>query len=271
MKLGISHTLRHASPEEWAQKHHALGLEAVVFPVNYTASTDKIDSYCRAAGEYGLTISEVGAWSNPLSRNPAEREKARNYCIRQLELAEYVGAACCVNISGTPGEVWDGSYAENYAPETYDEIVLSVREIIDAVKPKKTCYTLEPMPHMLPDSPESCLELIRDIDRSAFAVHLDVVNMLTSPRIYFDNHAFIDKCFSLLSPHIRSCHIKDAILEHKLTVLIRETACGTGGVDLAHYLSMAAKQDLPVIIEHLSSEEEYYDAVRYIKSLSIVS
>ena len=29
------------------------------------------------------------------------------------ELAEYVGACCCVNISGAAGEVWDGAYAEN--------------------------------------------------------------------------------------------------------------------------------------------------------------
>ena len=267
MKLGISHTLSHHSPEEWAQKHSALGLKAVVFPCNHTAPQAQIDAYRAAAAAFGLTIAEVGAWSNPLSRNPEERAKARAFCIHQLELAEYVGAACCVNISGTPGEVWDGSYPENYLPGTYEQIVASVQEIIDAVQPQHTCYTLEPMPHMLPDSPEVYLQMVRDIRRTAFGVHLDLVNMLTSPRVYFDNRSLTDRCFALLSPYLRSCHLKDALLEHGLTVSIREVPCGQGGFDLGHYLRAAQAHDLPVIIEHLSSEEQYLEAVRTVNAL----
>ena len=33
MYLGISSSLQHSSPEEWAAKHKALGLETVNFPV----------------------------------------------------------------------------------------------------------------------------------------------------------------------------------------------------------------------------------------------
>lgn len=267
MKLGISHTLGHGSPEEWARRHSELGLKAVVFTCDHTAPQPQIDAYRRAADDFGLIIAEVGAWSNPLSRDPAERARARSYCIHQLELADYIGAACCVNISGTPGEVWDGSYPENYLPETYWQIVSSVQEIIDAVKPLHTCYALEPMPHMLPDSPEVYLELLRDIDRSAFGVHLDLVNMLTSPRIYYDNRSLTNRCFDLLSPYIRSCHVKDALLDHSLTLSIREVPPGSGGFDIGYYLRAAEKRGLPVIIEHLSGEDEYLDAIRYVKSL----
>ena len=61
-------------------------------------------------------------------------------------------------------------------------IVQTVREIIDAVKPVRTFYTLETMPWMYPDSAHSYLELIRAIDRERFAVHLDVVNLVCSPQ-----------------------------------------------------------------------------------------
>lgn len=142
-------------------------------------------------------IAEVGSWCNPLDSNPIQRAENRLKCIRQLELAEYIRAACCVNIVGTTGEVWDGSYAENYSAKMYEDIVLSLRDIIDAVKPQDTKYTAEPMPHMLPDSPESYLQLLHDVDRRGFGVHLDAINMVSSPRIYFDSRGLIDRCFDL--------------------------------------------------------------------------
>ena len=36
MRLGISHTFPHETPEQWASDLRALGLSAAVFPVEYT-------------------------------------------------------------------------------------------------------------------------------------------------------------------------------------------------------------------------------------------
>ena len=269
MRLGIAAAFPHNSPEEWADRHKEAGLGAVVFPQNWKASVSVIDSYAEAARSRGLTIAEVGAWCNPLDPDPAKRKENRLNCLRQLELAEYVGAVCCVNISGAAGEVWDGSYAENYSEKTYEEIVSYVRDMLDTVKPVRTKYALEPMPHMLPDSPESYLKLCEDIDRPGLGVHIDIVNMLVSPRIYYGNREFIKKTFSLLGSRICSCHVKDAVLEHALTVSIRETECGMGGLDLACYIAEAEKvdPDIPMIIEHLPAMEHYLRAVAYVRGL----
>ena len=269
MKLGISTTLPHDCPEEWARLHRELGLEAVVFPRDGTAPVSEIDAYKRAADDAGLCIAEVGAWCNPLAPDPAVREENIRKCIRQLELAEYVGALCCVNIAGAKGDVWDGSYAENYSERTYTETVECVRRIVDAVQPKRTAYTLEPMPHMLPDSPEIYLQMLRDIDRPGFGVHLDLVNLIISPRDYFGNRALTDRCFALLGPYIKSCHLKDAILDHSLTVSIRETVCGKGGIDLAYYLQKAdaCNIELPMILEHLPTPADYKTSAVYIRKL----
>ena len=269
MKLGVSKPFPHESPEDWAQKHKEQGLSSVVFPCKATEPLARIDAYRDAAASYGLEIAEVGAWSNPMSPDRAKREDALSKCIRELELAEYLGAKCCVNISGALGEKWDGSYPGNYAEGTYEKIILTTQKIIDAVKPKKTAYSLEPMPHMLPDSPEVYLQMLKDIDRKGFGVHLDVVNMLTSARVFFGFRDLVDRCFDLLGGHILSCHLKDAALDHTLTVSIREVPIGEGDLDLGYYMQKAdaCNPDLPMIIEHQTSVENYYTAVPYILNL----
>lgn len=269
MKLGIGTTLPHTSPEEWAEKHCALGLKAVVFPCSYTEKTELIDAYVSAAKAAGLCIAEVGAWSNPISPDSIKRAEATAHCIHSLELAEYVGARCCVNISGAMGEIWDGSYPENYSGKTYELLIETIRKIIDEVKPVRTKYALESMPNMHPDSPEDYLQILNDIDREGFGVHLDLVNMLVSPRVFCDHRSLIDRSFKLLGPYMRSCHLKDAVLDSKLTVSIRETECGTGGIDLGYYISGAdsVSTDMPMILEHLPSLEAYYRSIDTIRNL----
>ena len=90
--LGVSSSLQHSTPEEWAAKHVALGLKCVNFPVDYLAGEDVYMAYKRAADEAGLVIAEVGIWRNTLAADPAEREKWIEYAIGQLRMAEQIGA-----------------------------------------------------------------------------------------------------------------------------------------------------------------------------------
>ncbi len=269
MRLGVAVTFPHSSPEEWAGRHKEAGLDAVVFPLNWKAEVSAIDRYRKAAEAYDLTIAEVGAWCNPFDPDENKRKDSRENCLRSLELAEYVGASCCVNISGADGEVWDGSYPGNYSRRMYEDLVLFVQDLLDKVRPVRSAYALEPMPHMLPDSPGSYLELLRDVNRPGFGVHVDIVNMLVSPRVFYNNRQLVRDTFELLGPHIRSCHIKDAVLDHSLTVSIRETECGSGGMDLAYYIREADRLNpaLPMIIEHLPDLSAYWRAIDYVKGL----
>ena len=41
MYLGVSSSLSHTSPEDWAAKHRALGLKTVVFPLDCNAGEEK--------------------------------------------------------------------------------------------------------------------------------------------------------------------------------------------------------------------------------------
>ena len=270
MYLGISSSLEHGSPEEWALKHKALGLETVVFPVSCLDGEETITAYKKAADDAGLTIAEVGVWRNTLAAAPEERERWTDYAIRQLRMADAIGAACCVNVVGTPyGPRWDGGYRDNFSPELWDMAVGMIRRIIDAAKPVCTKFCIESMPWMIPSSPDEYLRLIEDVDRAEFGTHLDVVNMITTPRRYFYNEEFLEECFQKLHGTIVSCHLKDIRLKPEYTFQLEECAGGEGALDLKHYASLASAEapHMPMIIEHLSTDEEYVASVKYVKSV----
>ena len=270
MRLGISKALAAESPNEWAAKHAELGLKAVNFPKKYDAPDKLIDEYVQACKDYDLVIAEVGAWKNVMDPDPAKRAENIKYCKNQLLLAEYVGAKCAVNITGSASsEKWDAAHRDNYDPDFQKRMIETIREIVDAVDPKRTFYTAEPMPWMLPDSPESYLELMKQVDRPGFAVHMDAVNMMSTPKNLLFCREFLDNAFKLLGPYIKSCHIKDVVLEKKLTVCMPETPCGTGNFDLRYYIKLvdALSPEMPVIIEHLANAEDYLAAVTYIQKL----
>lgn len=269
MRLGISYALPHSSPDEWGRAHRALGLGAVVFPVNCLAARQSIDDYAAACRDNGLTIAEVGVWKNVFSPDEADRRAARDFCMGQLELAEYLGANCCVNVAGARGPAWDSGYADNYSQRAKDELVEFVQMLLDKVRPAHTAFALEPMPWMLPDGPQSCLELMALVDRPGFAAHMDVVNMINCPARYFNNHAFIDECFDALDGRIVSCHVKDTLMTKPLTLCLHEVPCGCGALDIARYAMRADAQshDMPFIIEHLKTEQEYVQATQYIERL----
>ena len=264
MRLGGSVMKPYSSPKEWLAHVKELGYSAVVFPVESTAPASVVQEYLRVCQDNDLLIGEVGAWRNVMALDPKEREANLDWNIRQLELAETVGANCCVNISGSFAEYWDGYHPDLDTKETWDLVVSNTQRIIDAVKPVRTAYSLEPMPWMVPESPEQYLQLMKDVDRDAFKVHLDYCNMLNSIERYRHASEFITHCFDLLGPHIVSIHAKDAlILQGGLPIVINEVMPGEGSIDLSLVTKLAhgLGDDIPVFVEHLDTHEQYMQAV----------
>lgn len=270
MFLGVSSSLQHSNPKEWAKKHADLGLKAINFPVDYKAGKELINEYVYEAKAAGLIIAEVGIWRNVLAFDEEERKAAIEHSIGQLAMAEEIGAKCCVNIAGTPVKGrWDGGYKENFSEETWEKTVLSVQHIIDAVKPVNTKFSIESMPWMVPSGPDEYLKLIKDIDRKELGVHLDLVNMVNGYHRYFFLDEFMEDCFEKLKGKICSCHLKDIRLKEEYTFQLEEVACGEGSMNIKKYIELASKEnpEMPMIIEHLDSDEAYYESVRYIKEL----
>jgi sugar phosphate isomerase/epimerase len=259
-------------PADWVKAVKAEGYSATYCPVEPGADKTAIKAFEKAAKDANIKISEVGAWSNPISKNDEERKTALKKCKEALALADEIGAGCAVNITGSRGEKWDGPDPENVSSDTFDLIVQVTREIIDEVKPVRTFYTLETMPWALPDSPDSYLELIKAINRKQLAVHLDPVNMINSPRRYYNNGAFIRECFDKLGPYIKNCHAKDIKLQTNLTVHLDEVLLGTGFLDYRVFLTEVSKlNNVPVMLEHLKTKEEYTQAAANIRKIAKAS
>ncbi len=267
MRLGTSSPLRHNSPEEWAEKQIQLGCTTVVFPAQSNEPEDVILGYKNAADNAGLTIAEVGIWRNALAADPAERKANMDYCVEQLRLADFLNARCAVNVAGAFGPVWDGGYKENFSKEAFDKTVAMVREIIDRADVKNTYFTLEPMPWMIPTGPKDYLKLLEAVDRDRFAVHMDIINMINSADRYFNADEFIEECSDLLGDRIKSCHIKDVHLSSRYTLRLEECGPGDGEFPLRHYAEKmdSIDADMPVILEHLDSDEKYIMFMGYLQ------
>jgi sugar phosphate isomerase/epimerase len=270
MRLGGPTSQKNPDSKSWVAGLKQLGYRAAYCPVDETADTVTVNAFARAASDADIIIAEVGVWNNPLSPNADERKRAIELCQRKLALADAIGARCCVNISGSRGALWDGPHPHNYSTETFEMIVETTRSILDAVRPTRTFYTLEPMPWMLPDSVDSYLDLLRAIDRPQFAAHLDPVNIITHPRLYYDNGRFLRDCFERLGPYIKSCHAKDILLADQLTVHLSEVRLGLGGLDYATFLHEMSRldPDTPLMLEHLPSAEDYLAAARHLRAVA---
>jgi sugar phosphate isomerase/epimerase len=269
LRLGGPTFEKHDNPDSWIQALKKLGYRAAYCPVGAGAADDVVKAYEAAAKKADIIIAEVGAWSNPISPDEKTRRDALAKCRRQLALADRIGANCCVNISGSRGERWDGPSSGNFTEETFDMIVETTRGIIDDVKPTRTYFTLETMPWAYPDSPDSYLRLLKAIDRRRFAVHLDPVNLVCSPQRYFSSGKLIRECFRKLGPYIKSCHAKDILLQKKLTTHLDEIRPGLGGLDYAAFLKELRKiPDTPLMLEHLPNAKEYKLAADHIRGVA---
>jgi sugar phosphate isomerase/epimerase len=257
-------------PAGWIAALKVTGYRAAYCPVGLDADDATVRAYARAAEQADVVIAEVGAWSNPQSSDAATRAAALDKCQRSLDLAERIGARCCVNVAGSRGPRWDGPYAADLTEETFEMVVATTREIIDAVRPGRTCYTLETMPWMVPDSVESYLRLIEAIDRPAFAVHLDPVNLICSPQRCFANGALIRDAIARLGPRLRSCHAKDILLQEQLTTHLDEVRPGLGTLDYRTFLTELDRldTDVPLMLEHLPNAAEFQLGADYIRSVA---
>ncbi|HWT27317.1 MAG TPA: TIM barrel protein [Mobilitalea sp.] len=267
MRIGGDIKKGYRNPEEWIALVKEYRYSAVTTPVGHDASSEVKQAYAECAKKNNVVIGEVGIWRNLMSPDADEAKQNKEYGKARLALAEELGANCCVNIAGSRGEIWDGFYAENYDDYVYDMIVDTTREIIDSVNPKRTFFTLESMPWMLPDSPDSYLKLIKDIDRKGFAVHLDFTNMINCPQRFLKRDALIEECFSKLGPYIKSIHVKDVIMEKAYPCVIREVMPGKGVIDYRKIVRHIEKlgPETTVFVEHLDTHEEYIEAVGFVR------
>jgi sugar phosphate isomerase/epimerase len=271
VRLGGPIFTKSDDPRELAREHRRLGYSAAYCPDSKVEDAARNRAIVEAFAAENVVIAEVGAWKNMMDPDADKRRENRQYVAQRMALAEAVGARCCVDIAGSYNPVsWYGPNARNLSQEFFDATVENCRSVIDAVKPKRTRFTIEMMGWSVPDGPDSYLKLIKAVDRPAFGVHMDVCNGINSPTRFYRNAEFIAECFGTLGPWIISCHAKDLEWKVELNVHFVEVIPGRGSVDYAAYLRELSKLpvDAPLMLEHLKTAEEYDEGRKYIQKVA---
>ncbi len=270
VRLGGPIFLKSDDPEALAREHVRLGYKAAYCPEVSLADQARIDALARAFLAHGITIAEVGRWVNLLDANPAARKENLQKVTDGLALADAIGALCCVDIAGSfSATSWFGPHPENLSKTFFDAAVENARKIIDSVHPKRSKFCYEMMGWSLPDSPQSALDLVKAVDRPAFAVHLDPCNLINCPSRFYQSSRLLDECFDKLGRLIVSCHAKDLTWNVEMNVHFQEVRPGRGSLDYAVYLRRLAElsHQPPLMLEHLSSAEEYDQGREHIRAV----
>jgi sugar phosphate isomerase/epimerase len=252
-----------ADPEGLALAHKKLGYRAAYCPNVKLDEKEKIRDIIAAFRKHDVIIAEVGRWCNLLDADPAKRAANRKTVTDGLALAEEIGARCCVDIAGSYNrQAWDGPHDDNLSQRFLEETVDNARAIIDAVKPKRAKFCFEMMPWAIPDSADSCLKLIKAVQRDAFAVHLDPCNIINTPEKFRRTTDVLNECFDKLAPWIVSCHAKDIEREAEMVGRFHEVPLSAGKLDYPTYLKRLAAlpADVPLMLEHMKPAE--YDTSR---------
>jgi sugar phosphate isomerase/epimerase len=267
IRLGGPLFLKSEDPRELAREHRRLGYSAAYCPPAEVGDSTRVSAIREAYRAEHVVIAEVGAWKNMLDPDPETRKANLAYVTERLALADAVAARCCVDIAGSYNpKVWYGPHPKNFSREFFEATVENCRKVIDAVKPRHTFFTIEMMGWAIPHGPDSYLELIKAVDRRAFAVHLDVCNGVNSPERFYENSRFIAECFQKLGRWIVSCHAKDLEWIPEMNIHFVEVVPGRGSIDYREYLRQLARLpvDAPLMLEHLKTPEEYEEGKQYI-------
>lgn len=271
IRLGAPLLATADDPDQLAQAHRRAGYGAAVCPPLSLDDPQRIAAVRDAFARADVVIAEVGAWRNLMAPDEVERRANLTYVCERFALADEVGAFCCVDVAGSFSPTSpDGPHPDDLSASAFDLTVANVRMIIDSVKPRRARFALEMMPRLIPDGPDSYRRLIDAIDRPAFAVHVDIANVVNCPVRYFDTGGLIRECFAKLGPWIVSCHAKDVLMGTELPIRIDEVRPGLGVLDYGAYLTEIARlgPGKPLIMEHLKTAEEYAQAADFIRGVA---
>ncbi len=244
-------------PQSLVEAHRKEGFSAAY--MRRIEDRGKRDELCAAYAEANIVLAELGAYGiNILETDEALRQQNFDEICDRLAYADEAGVRCCVIHGGsyqTGG--WGKPNPDNFSERAVEDTVKAVQMIIDRVQPTRTKLVMETEKYVFPDDPDIYVRLIEAIDRPSFGVHLDPVNIVSSPKLLYANGEFVKSCFERLGPHIVSCHSKDVTTIAQYPYHIIETYTGDGMLDYGVYLTELAKldDDVPLMIEHLNAEQ----------------
>jgi sugar phosphate isomerase/epimerase len=282
IKLGRYDVPWTGDPDAYVRFYADAGYRAIYAPPLQPNDTGLIRATREAAARANLIIGEAGAWRNLVAHDETTRKANLQFAIDTLAVADELGTVACVAYHGTvghPGDGWGlsdnydyGPHPDNRGEAGLQRMVETARHVIDAVKPKRTKFSLEMVPWLMTGTPEDYLRVIKAVDRTEFGAHIDAANMIVSPGLYFDTPGMLRHGFELLGPYVVSAHAKDIVMQGgpgRISFHMDEVSVGEGNLDYRAYLREldALDRDVPLMLEHYT-QPEYDSSAAHIRRVA---
>jgi sugar phosphate isomerase/epimerase len=209
----------------------------------------------------GMDLVEYGRYSTNLV-SPDASDRRRNIASLREAFRVARAAGCPAAITGagslSPHGTWT-PHPDNYATETLDRLVATLKEAAKAAEDEDVflgleCHTVTPL-----KDAQTTRVVLDAVGSPALKVHLDPVNWMTWETVYKSGEATARMFATLGAERLLGAHSKGLAVEPRLIMHVNESVTGAADdiFDHAALLHQAATmpRDFYVVLEHLKPEQ----------------
>ncbi|MFC7681404.1 sugar phosphate isomerase/epimerase family protein [Paenibacillus sp. GCM10028914] len=165
--------------------------------------------YGGAFSRAGIKLAVLGCYVNIVATDPSVRARALDDFITHLRLARDFGASL---VGTETGSVGNGYTTDNFTEEAFQEVVNSVRLMVDEAERFGVTIGIEAgQNHPLHSAPLT-RRLLDEVPSNNLQVILDCANLM-SPDNYETQDAIVTEALDLLGDRIAVIHLKDFKIE----------------------------------------------------------
>jgi sugar phosphate isomerase/epimerase len=206
----------------------------------------------------GLEIAQANGWYEALVDTDENRRKdgVRGLCALVRIGSMLQAPTTYVRPGGlSPTGHWY-PHPENHAPETFDRLVDSLRQVSAFAEGEGMVLAVEGHVLSVLDTPQRVRDLLDAVSSPALKFNIDPVNFIGSVRDVHDTSRILNELFDLLGSDTVAGHAKDLAIRDALVLHIDEVVIGTGVLNYELFLGRfeASCPNGYILIEHLPDE-----------------
>jgi sugar phosphate isomerase/epimerase len=197
-----------------------------------------------------------------------EADRWQRHIIDAIHGAEEMGCKLILTHAGSMYPNRNTPHPQNWSREAWNRSVNALKRICKDTAGSKIEIPIEAVNSESINNPWAHVRLRQDVGDPRIMTGLDVTNMV-HPGVAFRMTELIDLCFDLLADQISYVHSKDLVWNGMLPGL-NWAMNGTGCMDYETFLVRLSRLKEPknMLVEFLTTEEEYHQAQKNIRSVA---
>jgi len=197
-----------------------------------------------------------------------EAEQWQRHIIDAIHSAEEMGCQLILTHTGSKYSNRNIPHPLNWSREAWERSVKALKRIAKDTAGSKVWIAIEPVNSEAINNPWAQVRLREDVGDARIMSGLDITNMV-EPSVAFRMTEFTNLVFDLLEDQIAYIHAKDFAWNGMMAGL-NWAMNATGNMDYETFLARISRIKHPVnmLVEFLTTEEEYQEAQRNIRAIA---